>query len=100
MSGETAANPAQAPPLIQAMAANSSASARTGYSVLDWHDDLFENNPPARRTGAESSEAGVPLRVRLAYRFPSLFGTIFIFLSLYSTQKIDVRRQRIAGAGA
>ena len=43
---------------------------------------------------------GAALWDRLGYQFPFLFGTIFIFLSLYSTQKIDVKRQRIAGADA
>jgi MFS family permease len=38
---------------------------------------------------------GAALWDRLGYQFPFLFGTIFIFLSLYSTQKIDVSRQGI-----
>jgi MFS family permease len=41
---------------------------------------------------------GAALWDRLGYQFPFLFGTIFIFLSLYSTQKIDVERQRIRDA--
>jgi hypothetical protein len=43
---------------------------------------------------------GAALWDRLGYQFPFLFGTLFIFLSLYSTQKIDVARQRIAAADA
>jgi MFS family permease len=31
---------------------------------------------------------------RLGYQFPFIFGTVFIFASLYATQKIDVARQR------
>ena len=41
---------------------------------------------------------GAALWARLGYQFPFLFGTVFIFLSLWLTQKIDVPRQRIAGA--
>jgi MFS family permease len=44
---------------------------------------------------------GAALWDRLGYQFPFLFGTAFIFLSLWATQKIDVARQRIRGeAGA
>lgn len=38
---------------------------------------------------------GSALWDRLGYQFPFIFGTIFIFLSLYSTRKIDVSRQGI-----
>jgi MFS family permease len=38
---------------------------------------------------------GAALWDRLGYQFPFLFGTVFIVLSLYSTQRIDVARQRI-----
>ncbi|HEY7033560.1 MAG TPA: MFS transporter [Thermomicrobiales bacterium] len=38
---------------------------------------------------------GAALWDLLGYQFPFLFGTIFIFLSLYSTQKIDASRQGI-----
>ncbi len=41
---------------------------------------------------------GAALWERLGYQFPFLFGTIFIFLSLWLTQKIDIPKQRIAGA--
>lgn len=41
---------------------------------------------------------GATLWQRLGYQFPFLFGTIFIFISLWLTQKIDIPRQRIAGA--
>jgi MFS family permease len=41
---------------------------------------------------------GATLWARLGYQFPFLFGTIFIFISLWLTQKIDVSKQRIAGA--
>jgi MFS family permease len=41
---------------------------------------------------------GAALWQRLGYQFPFLFGTIFIFISLWLTQKIDIERQRIAGA--
>jgi MFS family permease len=41
---------------------------------------------------------GAALWQRLGYQFPFLFGTVFIFISLWLTQKIDVERQRIAGA--
>lgn len=37
---------------------------------------------------------GAALWDRLGYQFPFLFGTVFIVLSLYSTQKIDVAKQR------
>jgi MFS family permease len=42
--------------------------------------------------------AGATLWERFGYQFPFLFGTVFIFISLWLTQKIDVRKQRIAGA--
>jgi MFS family permease len=38
---------------------------------------------------------GAALWDLLGYQFPFLFGTIFIFLSLYSTQKIDASRQGV-----
>jgi MFS family permease len=41
---------------------------------------------------------GSALWDRLGYQFPFLFGTIFIVLSLFATQKIDAARQRIADA--
>jgi hypothetical protein len=41
---------------------------------------------------------GAALWERLGYQFPFLFGTVFIFISLWLTQKIDVPRQRVAGA--
>jgi MFS family permease len=41
---------------------------------------------------------GATLWQRLGYQFPFLFGTIFIFISLWLTQKIDIPKQRIAGA--
>ena len=41
---------------------------------------------------------GAALWQRLGYQFPFLFGTIFIFISLWLTQKIDIPKQRIAGA--
>jgi MFS family permease len=41
---------------------------------------------------------GAALWQRLGYQFPFLFGTVFIFISLWLTQKIDVVRQRVAGA--
>jgi hypothetical protein len=41
---------------------------------------------------------GATLWERLGYQFPFLFGTIFIFISLWLTQKIDIPKQRIAGA--
>ncbi|MDQ3228067.1 MAG: hypothetical protein M3Q50_15735, partial [Chloroflexota bacterium] len=41
---------------------------------------------------------GAALWQRLGYQFPFLFGTVFIFLSLWLTQKIDIPKQRIAGA--
>jgi hypothetical protein len=34
----------------------------------------------------------------LGYQFPFLFGTAFIFVSLWLTQKIDIERQRVPGA--
>ena len=42
--------------------------------------------------------AGAALWERLGYQFPFLFGTVFIFVSLWLTQQIDIPRQRIAGA--
>ena len=41
---------------------------------------------------------GATLWERLGYQFPFLFGTVFIFISLWLTQKIDIPKQRIAGA--
>jgi predicted MFS family arabinose efflux permease len=41
---------------------------------------------------------GAALWQRLGYQFPFLFGTIFIFISLWLTQQIDVARQRVPGA--
>jgi predicted MFS family arabinose efflux permease len=41
---------------------------------------------------------GAALWARLGYQFPFLFGTVFIFVSLWLTQKIDVARQRVPGA--
>ncbi|MGH2613642.1 MAG: MFS transporter [Thermomicrobiales bacterium] len=41
---------------------------------------------------------GAALWARLGYQFPFLFGTVFIFISLWLTQKIDVARQRVPGA--
>jgi hypothetical protein len=41
---------------------------------------------------------GATLWDTLGYRFPFLFGTIFVFGSLYFTQKIDVDKQRAVGA--
>jgi hypothetical protein len=41
---------------------------------------------------------GAALWARLGYQFPFLFGTVFIFISLWLTQKIDISKQRIAGA--
>jgi predicted MFS family arabinose efflux permease len=41
---------------------------------------------------------GAALWARLGYQFPFLFGTLFIFISLWLTQQIDIPRQRIAGA--
>ena len=41
---------------------------------------------------------GATLWQRLGYQFPFLFGTVFIFFSLWLTQKIDVTRQRVPGA--
>lgn len=38
---------------------------------------------------------GAALWDRLGYQFPFLFGTAFVLLSLYYTQKIDVPRQRV-----
>jgi predicted MFS family arabinose efflux permease len=41
---------------------------------------------------------GAALWARLGYQFPFLFGTVFVFASLWLTQKIDVLRQRAPGA--
>jgi predicted MFS family arabinose efflux permease len=41
---------------------------------------------------------GALLWDRLGYQFPFLFGTAFIFVSLWLTQKIDIERQRVPGA--
>lgn len=41
---------------------------------------------------------GAALWAQLGYKFPFLFGTIFIFISIFLTQKIDVPKQRVAGA--
>lgn len=41
---------------------------------------------------------GAVLWDRLGYQFPFLFGTVFIFVSLWLTQKIDIPRQRVPGA--
>lgn len=41
---------------------------------------------------------GAALWARLGYQFPFLFGTAFIFVSLWLTQRIDVERQRVRGA--
>jgi MFS family permease len=42
---------------------------------------------------------GAALWDQLGYRFPFLFGTIFVILSLVFTQKIDVAKQRIGNWG-
>jgi hypothetical protein len=42
---------------------------------------------------------GAALWDQLGYRFPFLFGTIFVILSLVFTQKIDVAKQRIGTWG-
>ncbi len=41
---------------------------------------------------------GAALWQRLGYQFPFLFGTVFIFISIWLTQKIDVASQRVPGA--
>jgi hypothetical protein len=41
---------------------------------------------------------GATLWQQLGYQFPFLFGTIFIFISIWLTQKIDIARQRVPGA--
>ena len=41
---------------------------------------------------------GAALWERLGYQFPFLFGTVFIFVSLWLTQRIDVERQRVPGS--
>jgi MFS family permease len=38
---------------------------------------------------------GAALWRELGYQFPFLFGTSFVMLSIYFTQKIDVRRQKV-----
>ena len=42
---------------------------------------------------------GAALWDQLGYRFPFLFGTIFVLLSLYFTQKIDIEKQRVGTWG-
>ena len=42
---------------------------------------------------------GAALWDQLGYRFPFLFGTIFVVLSLYFTQKIDIAKQRVGTWG-
>jgi len=39
---------------------------------------------------------GAALWTQLGYQFPFLFGTAFVLLSIYYTQKIDIPRQRVA----
>jgi predicted MFS family arabinose efflux permease len=39
--------------------------------------------------------AGAALWSQLGYQFPFIFGTVFVLLSIYFTQKIDVARQRV-----
>ena len=41
---------------------------------------------------------GAALWDQLGYKFPFLFGTIFVLGSLYFTQKIDVEKQRLGSA--
>lgn len=41
---------------------------------------------------------GAALWAQLGYKFPFLFGTVFIFISLFLTQKIDIPKQRVEGA--
>jgi hypothetical protein len=41
---------------------------------------------------------GAALWARLGYQFPFLFGTVFIFINLWLTQRIDVARQRVPGS--
>jgi hypothetical protein len=41
---------------------------------------------------------GAALWAQLGYKFPFLFGTVFIVISLILTQKIDISKQRVAGA--
>lgn len=38
---------------------------------------------------------GAALWTRLGYQFPFLFGTVFVVLSIYYTQKINIARQRV-----
>ncbi len=42
---------------------------------------------------------GATLWDTLGYRFPFIFGTVFVFASLYFTQKIDVDKQRVGTWG-
>lgn len=39
---------------------------------------------------------GAALWTQLGYQFPFLFGTAFVILSIYFTQKIDITRQRVS----
>lgn len=39
---------------------------------------------------------GAALWTQLGYQFPFLFGTAFVLLSIYYTQKIDIPRQRVS----
>jgi predicted MFS family arabinose efflux permease len=39
---------------------------------------------------------GAALWTQLGYQFPFLFGTSFVLLSIYFTQKIDIARQRVS----
>lgn len=41
---------------------------------------------------------GAALWTQLGYQFPFLFGTAFVVLSIYYTQKIDIARQRVPEA--
>jgi len=41
---------------------------------------------------------GAALWEQLGYQFPFLFGTVFIFVSLWLTRRIDIERQRVPGA--
>jgi len=40
---------------------------------------------------------GAALWEQLGYQFPFLFGTVFIFVSLWLTRRIDIERQRVPG---
>jgi hypothetical protein len=42
---------------------------------------------------------GAALWDQLGYRFPFLFGTIFVIMSLVFTQKIDIEKQRVRTSG-